>query len=129
MAVSLSRARLVELWRYYQAGMVNTAFGLGAYALLVWFGLNIFVAQFVAHFAGVVFNYLTYSRHVFRGASPAKLRFAISYGINYLLGLGTLAIAVKVVTSPYLAGLITAILVSFVNYFILKYFIFLRAKA
>lgn len=125
----MSRARLVELWRYYQAGLVNTAFGLGAYALLVWLGLNIFAAQFIAHFAGVVFNYLTYSRHVFRNAAPAKLRFAISYGVNYLLGLATLAIVASMVASPYVAGFITALLVSFVNYFTLKYLIFLRKAA
>ena len=129
MVIGLSRTRLIEIWRYYQAGMVNTAFGLGAYALLVWLGLNIYVAQFIAHFAGVLFNYMTYSRHVFRDAGPAKLRFAMSYGINYLLGLGTLATVARTVASPYLAGFITAVLVSIINYFILKYLIFLRKAA
>ena len=125
----LSRARLVELWRYYQAGAVNTAFGLGAYALLVWCGLNMYAAQFVAHVAGVAFNYLTYSRHVFRDAAPAKGRFALSYAVNYLLGLGTLALVAPFIHSPYLAGLIAAVMVSIVNYFVLRHLIFLRKPA
>ncbi|WHU03064.1 MULTISPECIES: GtrA family protein [unclassified Sphingomonas] len=129
MAISLSRERLIELWRYYQAGVVNTAFGLGAYALLVWLGLNMFVAQLVAHVAGVAFNYITYSRHVFRDAGPAKLRFTMSYVVNYLIGLATLACVALVIKSPYLAGLITAVLVSILNYFILKHFIFVRKTA
>ena len=115
MAVPVSRERLIELWRYYQAGVVNTAFGLGAYALLVWLGLNMFVAQLVAHVAGVIFNYLTYSRHVFRDAGPAKLRFALSYAINYLIGLAMLAAVALAIKSPYLAGLVSAVLVSILN--------------
>jgi putative flippase GtrA len=118
----LSRDRLIELWRYYQAGVVNTLFGLGAYALLVWLGLN----MFVAHVAGIAFNYLTYSRHVFRDARPAKLRFVLSYGGNYLIGLATLAAVAQVIPSPYIAGIVTALLVSILNYFVLKHLIFVR---
>jgi len=125
----LPRARLMELWRYYQAAIVNTVFGLGMYSLLVWQGLNIFAAQLIAHLLGTAFNYFTYSRHVFRGSEPAKLRFAASYAANYLIGLGTLYCVSLVVASPYLAGLATAILVSFLNFFILKYLIFSRRAA
>ena len=96
----LSRARLVEIWRYYQAGLLNAGFGFGAYALLVWLGLNIFVAQILSHLAGTLFNYLTYSRHVFRDAPPAKLRFGLSYMGNYLLGLAALAGTGRVFASP-----------------------------
>jgi putative flippase GtrA len=129
MAIHVSRARLVEIWRYYQAGLANTAFGLAAYALLVWAGLSIYLAQFLAHFAGVVFNYMTYSRHVFRDAQPAKLRFALSYCLNYLCGLAVLSLVARILVSPYIIGLATALLVSFVNYFFLKYLIFLKRAA
>ncbi len=125
----LPRARILEIWRYYQAAIVNTAFGLGTYSLLVWQGLNIFAAQLIAHLLGTAFNYFTYSRHVFRGAEPAKLRFAVSYAANYLMGLGTLYGVSRVVTSPYLAGLVTAVLVSVLNFFVLKYLIFARRAA
>lgn len=125
----LSRERLIEVWRYYQAGIVNTAFGLGAYALLVWLGVNMYAAQLISHTAGVAFNYLTYTRHVFRDAAPAKLRFILSYAGNYLMGLAALAGVATVVRSPYLAGLIATVLVSIVNYFILKHWIFQRTTA
>lgn len=127
--VPLSRARAIELWRYYQAGVVNTAFGLGVFGLLVWLGVNMYAAQLIAHTAGVGFNYLTYTRHVFRDATPAKLRFALSYAGNYLMGLAALAAVATVVRSPYLAGLIAIVLVSIVNYFILKHLIFPRKTA
>jgi len=115
---------LAEIWRYYQAGILNSLFGFLLYAALVRLGLNIFVAQVVAHFAGVAFNYFTYSRHVFRNSSPSKLKFFFSYVGNYLMSLVTLILVARIITSPYLAGLVTLIIVSLLNYFVLKHLVF-----
>lgn len=123
----ISRERLTEIWRYYQAGLINTAFGFGAYAFLVWLGLNLFAAQLVAHLAGMGFNYLTYSRHVFRGSGPARLRFILSYASNYVVGLAMLYLCSRVIVSPYLAGFASTVIVSVINYFALKYLVF-RSK-
>lgn len=124
MAAAPSRARLMEIWRYYQTGIINTLFGLGAYALLVWLGLNMFVAQLLAHVIGVMFNYISYSRHVFRDAAPAKLRFILSYAGNYLLGLAMLGALSRVIANPYAAGLSAIMIVSVINYFALKHLVF-----
>lgn len=118
--------RLVEIVRYYQAGAVNAAFGFGAYALFVWFGLGMYVAQVLAHVLGVAFNYFTYSRHVFRDAGPAKLRFMGSYVVNYLMSVAALAAASLVIRSPYLAGLAVIVITSIVNYFLLRHMVFVR---
>lgn len=113
-----------RLWRYYQAGIVNTVFGYGMYALLVAAGLNMYVAQICAHIVGVAFNYLTYSRHAFRDAQASKPRFIMSYAVNYLFGLAALFAAAQIIASPYLAGMIAVIIVSLVNYFILRHWVF-----
>lgn len=126
----LSRSsRLLEIFRYYQVGIINTLFGLGAYAILVHLGFGIYAAQLISHLLGMAFNYFTYSRHVFRDAGPAKLRFVLSYGVNYLVSLGTLALVIRVIASPYLAGLVTTVLVSVVNYFALKLLVFRKRPA
>lgn len=113
-----------QLFRYYQAGIVNTAFGYGAFALLVWLGLNIYVAQILAHIAGTVFNYFTYSRYVFADGSRARGRFILSYAVNYLLSVAALFGFEQVVTSPYLSGFLAVVLVSAINFLILKRFVF-----
>jgi len=118
--------RLLELFRFYQAGAINAAFGFGLYALLVWLGLGMYLAQVVAHVLGVVFNYFSYSRHVFRGRSPAKLRFVLSYAVNYLVSVAVLAVVSTVVHSPYAAGLATIVIASVLNYFVLRYLVFVR---
>jgi putative flippase GtrA len=109
--------------------VINTLFGYGLYSLLVAIGANMYVAQLIAHVLGVAFNYFTYSRHTFDDAEGSKLRFVISYAVNYLLGLGSLAAAAQVFQSPYVAGLVSIIFVSIVNYFILKHFVFVRRAA
>lgn len=121
--------RLAEIWRYYQAGAVNALFGFGMYSLFVWLGVGIFAAQILAHVLGVAFNYFTYSRHTFRDAGPAKLRFVMSYGLNYLVSVGALLLASSQISSPYIAGLIAIILTSIVNYFLLRYLVFVRRAA
>lgn len=113
-----------EIVRFYQAAIINTAFGISAYALLVWLGFNIYAAQAIAHVMGMTFNYFTYSRHVFRGAAPAKIRFILSYAIYYVVNLAVLATLAQFIASPYIAGIVAALLVSLLNYFALKHLVF-----
>ena len=118
-----------RVWRYYQAGVVNTLFGYGFYSLLVLIGLNIFIAQAISHVAGVTFNHFTYSRYAFAGHKGSKRNFVFSYILNYLCSLACLAAVSQMVSSPYLAGLITVVIVSVGNYFMLKFFVFARDPA
>lgn len=113
-----------QLWRYYQAGIINTAFGYALYALLVAAGLNIYAAQLVAHILGVIFNYVTYSRHAFADRRGSPSRFILAYVLNYILSAALLGVASLWVESPYLAGLIATLIVSIVNFFLLRKMVF-----
>jgi putative flippase GtrA len=104
------------------------AFGFSLYATLVAVGLNIYAAQIISHVLGVAFNYFTYSRHVFRDSGPSKMRFILSYGVNYLVSAGMLAAVTIWIKSPYLAGLAVVITVSLLNYFALKHIVFTPNK-
>jgi putative flippase GtrA len=119
--------RIAEIWRYYKIGLINTAFGLGLYFGLVFLGLNIFVAQLISHFTGVVFNYFMFTAHVFKGVRANIFAYVVSYGLNYLLGLGLLAGYHQVIKSPYLAGFLATFTASAINYVMLKLFVFRRA--
>jgi putative flippase GtrA len=125
-AATTELSPLRRFWRYYQAGITNTAFGYSIYALLVAAGLNIYVAQIAAHVLGATFNYVTYSRHVFHDRQRSRVRFALSYAGNYLLGLAALAAATHVGASAYLAGFVSVVVVSLTNFFVLNYLVFLR---
>ena len=124
-----SIAEWKELWRYYQAGIVNTAFGYGLYALFVAVGLNMYIAQITAHVLGVIFNYFTYSRYAFAKRQGSLSRFILSYALNYLLAVGFLWLASRAFNSPYLAGLIATLAVSIINFFLLRKLVFLGAAS
>jgi putative flippase GtrA len=119
-----------QLWRYYQAGIVNTIFGYSLFALFVWLGFNIYLAQITSHVLGMVFNYFTYSRHAFAGHTTTKTRFILSYAGNYLLGLAMLTAISHFIRSPYVAGFMSTVIVSLINFFVLKRLVFrLRPEA
>ena len=124
MAKVHALSSIERLWRYYQAGIVNTAFGYGLYALFVALGLNMYLAQIIAHLLGMTFNYFTYSRHAFHDSDVSKGRFILSYAVNYLLGLAALWAASQVIASPYLAGFVAVVVVSLINYLVLKNWVF-----
>jgi len=124
-----SIAEWKQLWRYYQAGIVNTAFGYGLYALCVAAGLNMYLAQIIAHILGVVFNYFTYSRYAFADRQGSLLRFVLSYALNYLLAVGFLWLVSRLIGSPYLAGLVATLAVSIINYFLLRKLVFQGATS
>ena len=115
-----------RLWRYYQAGVVNTVFGYAIYSAFVWFGVNMYVAQLLSHTIGSVFNYFTYSRYAFRGAKASKLRFAMSYIVNYLIGVALLAACHIVLPSPYVAMAVAVVFGTAINFLILNHFVFLK---
>jgi putative flippase GtrA len=113
-----------QLIRYYAAGLINLAFGFLLFSLLVYLGMHVYLAQALSHFTGVMFNYLTYSRYVFDQNGSSKFRFGLSYVGNYLLGLVSLWAFLKLVDSPYIAGLMSAVAVSLINFVVLKALVF-----
>lgn len=119
-----SRHEWARLLRYYQAGLLNTAFGYGLYAALIVMGLNPYIAQIIAHTGGAMFNYVTYSKFAFRDGQASLVRYMGAYAAQYLLSLGVLAAGITMGASPYLAGLISIIIVSAINYFLLKIFVY-----
>lgn len=118
-----------QLLRFYQAAVMNAIFGFGTYALMVRLGLNPFVAQIISQISGVTFNYITYSRHVFRAAGSAKARFIGAYAFNYILNVVFLALFIRIIRSPYLAGFVSTMCAAFINYAVLKYVVFVDRPA
>jgi putative flippase GtrA len=76
--------------RFLLVGVLNTAFGLGVYAVLMHVGLPIWAALIGGNVAGIVFNFITTGSLVFSEVSLVRLpRFVgvylACYILNYLL--------------------------------------------
>ncbi|MBA4048861.1 MAG: hypothetical protein C0476_10010 [Sphingomonas sp.] len=124
-----SPAEWRRLWRYYQAGILNLLFGFGLFALFLSLGVNVYVAQTCAHLLGMTFNYFTYSRYTFNDNKGSKFLFFISYIVNYFINIGFVTLFVQFMSSAYLAGFLSAVLGSLINYVVLKRFVFFVQKA
>lgn len=124
LAPALGRWR--QIIRYYQTGLLNLAFGYGVFSALITAGLNAYTAQAISHTLGVAFNYFSYSRHVFTEAQSAKWKFLLSYIGNYFLSLAVLIVMKKLFMNDYVAGFLGVVLVSLVNFFVLKHIVFTR---
>jgi putative flippase GtrA len=105
-------------------GIVNSAFGYGCFSFFVWIGFNIYLAQISSHLLGMTFNYFMLKTHVFPGKNPNIYRYIGAYAVNYALGLIFISLFHMVFSSPYLAGFLSLLTVSIINYFILKAFVF-----
>lgn len=113
-----------RVFRFYQAGALNALVGYAGYALFVALGMNIFLAQICAHLAGMAFNFLTYSRYVFRGHPASLVRYFAAYAGQYVISVSALWVAASAGLNPYLAGLAAIGFISVVNYFVLKVFVY-----
>ncbi len=115
-----------QIIRYYQAGVINIVFGYAVFSALIALGVQVYIAQALGHVIGMAFNYFTYSRYAFSGHDRRLAAFIFSYIGNYFLSLGALWVALKLLTSPYAAGLAATVIVSMINYFILKRLVFTK---
>ncbi|MGV6847696.1 MAG: GtrA family protein [Marinibacterium sp.] len=59
--------------RFVAVGLLNTAFGYGVYFVLLWAGLAPQAALVIAFVIGVMWNYMTTARLVFRVAGLRRL--------------------------------------------------------
>lgn len=127
--MNLVPASVARVLRFLQAGVINTMFGYALYASLIAIGLQIYLAQIVAHVIAVGFNYFTYSRHVFRDEPASRVRFILSYGLNYLVSVAALVLLTPVVASAYLAGLLATLVATTINFVVLRRFVFFARPA
>ena len=125
-AIKAVLGRFSLLWKYYGVGAINTAFGYSLYSVIIFLGVNLFIAQLISHCTGVVFNYFMFKKHVFKGTQPNIVRYIGAYIVNYFIGLGALYIVSRFFHSPYIAGFIALLIISTINFFVLRYLVFLK---
>lgn len=91
---TLGGLRNQRIVRFLGVGVLNTLFGYGVYAALVYVGLPYLVALFMATLAGVVFNYFSFGRMVFKanGGWFVFGKFIIAYTLVYGVNAGLLSI-------------------------------------
>lgn len=109
--MTIDRASIKRILRFGAVGVLNTAFGYGLYALFVHLGALPELALLVATIIGVIFNFFTTGRLVFRNSDNGLfIRFAAAYASIYVLNALALRGLVSAGLGPFAAQ---AVLVPF----------------
>ncbi len=119
--------RFIELYKYLFIGGINTVFGYGVFALFVFFGFHYSVAVFVATVLGVVFNFYSYGKFVFRNHSKHLIiRFVLVYVVIYFINVSLLSLVDTLVANLYLSGAMLVLPIAYLGYILNKRFVWKR---
>lgn len=111
--------------RFLIVGFINTVFGYIAFSLLLYSGLHYAVASFFSACAGILFNFNTTGRIVFKNSNHRLLvRFFQVYALLYLINLALLKLMVIFAINLYLGSAVIVLPMAFLSYVLNKKFVF-----
>lgn len=119
--------RNLRLVKYLGVGMLNTLFGYGIYAGLVYIDLPYLIALLIATMAGVIFNYFSFGRMVFksRGGWFVFGKFIVAYAVVYAINAAFLSIlAYGFNFGAYLAQGICLLPSVAISWLLMKYWVY-----
>lgn len=114
-----------KLLRFLIVSVLNTAFGYGLFALLIYLGLAFPFALFISTVIGIFFNFNTIGVFVFKNRNNYLIfKFLGVYAITYLCNLGSMAILQYFSVNIYLSGAILVIPFGLLAFLLNKIFVF-----
>ncbi len=114
-----------QFGRYIAVGILNTAFGFGTYSALIFIGLHYAIASLLGTILGILFNFFTTGRIVFRNSDNSRLLlFFMVYGIVYGFNIAGLFILDSLHVNLYLAGFVMIPPAAILAYILNRRFVF-----
>ncbi len=116
--------------RFVVVGIVNTIFGYGCFAILLYAGMHYTVALLLATILGVLFNFKSIGFVVFKSKNNRLLsRFIGVYAIVYVVNASGIKLLSLIGAAPYLGGAIMVPPVAILAYILNKRFVFNNDQA
>jgi putative flippase GtrA len=114
-----------KLIRFFLVSGLNTVFGYGLFALLVFIGVAYPLALLISTIVGILFNFKTISILVFENHNNILIfKFFSIYGITYLCNLGGLALFKYFEINIYWGGAILLIPMGILAFMLNRTFVF-----
>lgn len=118
-----------KIIRFFLVSGLNTAFGYGIFALLIFFGIKYTLAVLISTIAGILFNFKTIGILVFNSHDNILiLKFFLVYVITYILNVIGLTILQRNGLNAYVSGAILVIPVGLLGYLMHKFFVFNKSN-
>lgn len=111
--------------RFIAVGVLNSAFGYGCFALLMFAGMHYAPALLLATIAGVLFNFKTTGALVFKSQDNGLIfRFILAYAVVYLVNVSGVKLLSLLGISPYYGGAILILPMAALAFLLFKRFVF-----
>ena len=115
-----------QIVRFFLVASVNTLFGYGVFALLIYLGLHYSLAVLSSTISGIIFNFKTYGYFVFNSNKNKLIfRFIGVYILVYLCYIGGIAIFEYFLISNYIAGMILIIPLGLLGFVLNRKFVYI----
>lgn len=111
--------------RFLVVGGINTGFGYGVYAGLVFLGLNFAVSNLCSLVLGILFSFRTQGALVFRNSERGLfLRYVAMWAFLYFSNTMIIASLIKFGMDAYSAGALAILPTAAISFFLQKYLVF-----
>ena len=111
--------------RFLAVGLINSLFGYGCFALLVYLGAHYTVALFFATIAGVLFNFKTTSHIVFNSHDNRLILYFVATYIGvYVVNVASLKVLTLIGVDVYYGGAALVLPMAVLAYILNKRFVF-----
>ncbi len=118
-----------RITHFFLVSGLNTIFGYGLFALLIYVGLHYALATFITTIIALLFNFKTTGLLVFENKENGLiLKFVGVSGIRYIVTVLFLAIFKNFGINEYIGQAILIIPLGFFGYFLNHYFVFNKTK-
>ena len=115
----------MEITRFLAVGVLNTLVGYSLYAAFLFYNLSYPLALLLATILGVLFNFQSIGRLVFKKYQHTLIwKFIGGYILVYCINLTFIAVITRVGINAYIAGAIALIPATVFSYFFNKFFVF-----
>lgn len=124
----VQRLLSLRIVRFGLVGVLNTAFSYGVYAGLLYAGLGYVWANLLALVIGILFSFRTQGALVFNNRDHRLIgRFALCWGLIWLVNVGLIAALVRAGFDAYWAGALALPPVTLLSFFMQKVLVFAPA--
>ena len=124
----LLNSKYIKIYKYLIVGGVNTVFGYSIFAIFIFFGFHYSLAVLIATILGVLFNFQSYGRLVFKNHSWNLLgRFVFVYTTIYLVNITLLLVFDLFVSNFYISGAMTTPVIAYLGYILNRRYVWIKS--
>lgn len=113
--------------KFIGVGLLNTVVGYAVYALLILLNVPYWAALLIATVAGVIFNYFSIGRMVFKSKGGIHIfaKFISAYSMVYVVNAVVLAFLIKYFQfSPYVGQVLCVPLSVILSWILMNYWVY-----